>query len=258
MEWVTFVAAIVALCVINSSADPGLGMRYQSQLSLQVTRQSVQWRVTITASAQGSPVIPDSPLRWLSLLPLTWPNPCRKPRSRRRHGCRFLMCLLLICSILCRRRSVIHMNDDRDARRWIQWSCLVELETGSKAAERLVPPQVTFARSMWWSRLPSRSAETPFGRQSSEVPAGLAVNAWSRLGRSPEEFKLDVVWIAEGDHGVGGARGFLEARMAYSQLVQARRPGVKIIAVSHQELQVIQPDPEFIEGGLSGSVIHQA
>jgi hypothetical protein len=24
------------------------------------------------------------------------------------------------------------------------------------------------------------------------------------VGRSPEEFELDVVWIAEGDHGVGG------------------------------------------------------
>jgi hypothetical protein len=35
-------------------------------------------------------------------------------------------------------------------------------------------------------------------------------------------------------------------------------PGIKVIAVSHQELQVIQPDPEFVKGCLSGSVIHQA
>src|ERR1035438_1105215 len=46
--------------------------------------------------------------------------------------------------------------------------------------------------------------------------------------------------------------------MVYSQLVQARHPCIKIIAVSYQELQVIQPDPEFVEGGMSGSVIDQA
>ena len=88
------------------------------------------------------------------------------------------------------------------------------------------------------------------------VSAASGMSAW--LGRSPEEFKLDVVWIAEGDHGVGGVGGLLDAGMAYSQLVQARHPGIKFIAVGHQELQVIQPDPEFVEGGVPGSVIHQA
>jgi hypothetical protein len=46
--------------------------------------------------------------------------------------------------------------------------------------------------------------------------------------------------------------------MAYSQLVQAGHPGIEIIAVSDQELQVIQPDPEFVEGGLPGSVTYLA
>jgi hypothetical protein len=46
--------------------------------------------------------------------------------------------------------------------------------------------------------------------------------------------------------------------MAYSQLIQACHPGIKIVAVSYEELQVIQPDPELVKGGLSGSVIYQA
>jgi hypothetical protein len=64
----------------------------------------------------------------------------------------------------------------------------------------------------------------------------------SGLGCPPEELKLDVVRVPEGQHGVGGVGRFLDAGVANPEFAQPRSPGVEITALGDKKLQVIQPD----------------
>jgi len=76
--------------------------------------------------------------------------------------------------------------------------------------------------------------------------------------RAPKELQLDVVGVAESEHGVRGVEGFLHTGVAYSELVQPGGPGVEVAALGDQELQVIQPRPELGECTRIRPVINQA
>jgi hypothetical protein len=80
----------------------------------------------------------------------------------------------------------------------------------------------------------------------------------SGLGRAPEELQLDVVWIAEGEHRINCIGRLLDARVAYSKLVQPGRPDVEVTPLGNQELQVIQPRAELVKGTWVRAVINQA
>jgi hypothetical protein len=89
------------------------------------------------------------------------------------------------------------------------------------------------------------------------LPEGGLAQGLATVG-APEELQLDVVWVAEREHGVRGVRRLLDPGVPYSQLVQSDRPVVKIAALGNQELQVIEPSLELAEEARLAAVVNQA
>jgi hypothetical protein len=64
----------------------------------------------------------------------------------------------------------------------------------------------------------------------------------------PEELKLDVVGVTEGEHGVLCVRRLLDARMPYSKEIETLGPLVQIRPLSDQELKVVQAGMSSLKG----------
>src|SRR5436189_2493713 len=75
---------------------------------------------------------------------------------------------------------------------------------------------------------------------------GCGVHALGRsVGRRREELERYAVWIAEGDSRA--VVGILDSAVRDAQLVQARGPGLQLIAITAGEGNMIQPGTMLVE-----------
>jgi hypothetical protein len=75
---------------------------------------------------------------------------------------------------------------------------------------------------------------------------------------TPEELQLDVVWVAEREHGIRGVRRLLDPGVWHPELVQSGGPVIKVAALGNQELEVIEPRLELVEGTGLAAMVNQA
>jgi len=90
-------------------------------------------------------------------------------------------------------------------------------------------------------RAPQRYAFEPY------APVQISRSDAFRRSRSPEELELDVVGVAEREHGIRRVVEVLDARVWDTELIESFGPLIEVYAGGDEELQVVETGPKLGE-----------